>query len=113
MAALFPNPGNFLRPGQFARVRAETDVMKNVPLIPQRAVVEVQGSREVAVVNADNKIEITPVKMGLRSGELWVVEEGLKAGQKVVVEGTQKVRPGATVTTRALSTVASVTGAFR
>ena len=100
VAALFPNPGNLLRPGQFARVRAETAVMKNASLIPQRAVIEVQGNREVAVVTADNKINMTPVTMGPRFGDLWVVDEGLKAGQKVVVEGTQKVRPGASVTPR-------------
>ena len=99
-AALFPNPGNFLRPGQFARVRAETSIMKNVPLVPQRAVIEVQGSREVAVVNPGNKIEMTPIKVGPRFGDLWVVEEGLKAGHKVVVEGTQKVHQGSSVTPR-------------
>jgi len=98
--AVFPNPGNFLRPGQFARVRAQTAVRKNVPVVPQRAVIEIQGSREVAVVNADNKIDITPVKMGPRLGDLWAVDEGLKAGQKIVVEGTQKVRQGAAVTPR-------------
>lgn len=101
VAALFPNPGNLLRPGQFARVRAETAIIKNVPLVPQRAVIEVQGSREVAVVTADNKIEMTPIKVGARFGELWVIEKGLKAGQKVVVEGTQKVRQGVSVTPKA------------
>lgn len=100
VSALFPNPGNFLRPGQFARVRAETAVRKNVPLVPQRAVIEVQGSREVAVVNADNTIDMTPINVGPRVGELWVVEEGLKAGQTVVVEGTQKVHQGSAVTPR-------------
>jgi membrane fusion protein (multidrug efflux system) len=100
VAALFPNPGNRLRPGQFARVRAETAIKKNVPLVPQRAVFEVQGSHEVAVITDDNKIEMTPIKVGPRFGELWVVEAGLKAGQKVVVEGTQKVRQGASVTPR-------------
>lgn len=100
VAALFPNPGNFLRPGQFARVRAETTIKKGVALVPQRAVIEVQGKREVAVVNADNKIDMTPIKTGPRFGEMWVVEEGLKAGQKVVVEGTQKVRQGTSVTPR-------------
>lgn len=74
--------------------------MKNVPLVPQRAVIEVQGSREVAVVNPGNKIEMTPIKVGPRFGDLWVVEEGLKAGQKVVVEGTQKVHQGSSVTPR-------------
>lgn len=97
VAALFPNPGNFLRPGQFARVRAETALRRNVALVPQRAVIDVQGKYEVAVVNSDNKIEMIPIKVGARSGDLWIVEEGLKAGQKVVVEGTQKVRSGISV----------------
>ncbi len=97
VAALFPNPGNFLRPGQFARVRAETALRRNVALVPQRAVIDVQGKYEVAVVNSDNKIEMIPIKVGARSGDLWIVEEGLKAGQKVVVEGTQKVRSGMSV----------------
>jgi membrane fusion protein, multidrug efflux system len=100
VGALFPNPGNYLRPGQFARVRAETSIRKSVPLIPQRAVIEVQGNSEVAVVNAGNKIDMTPIKVGPRVGGLWVVEEGLKAGQIVVVEGTQKVRQGTLVTPR-------------
>jgi len=104
VAALFPNPGNFLRPGQFARVRAETSIMESVPLVPQRAVIEVQGSREVAVVNPGNRIEMTPIKVGPRFGDLWVVEEGLKAGQKVVVEGTQKVHQGSSVRPRPFQT---------
>jgi membrane fusion protein (multidrug efflux system) len=100
VAALFPNPGNFLRPGQFARVRARTSVLKNAPLVPQRAVIEVQGSHEVAVVNKGNRIEMTPVRVGRRVDDLWVIEDGLKAGQKVVVEGLQKVRNGSPVTVR-------------
>jgi membrane fusion protein (multidrug efflux system) len=107
VAALFPNPGNFLRPGQFARVRAKTSTLKSVPLVPQRAIIEVQGSREVAVVNAENKIEMTPVKTGSRVGDLWVVEEGLKAGQKVVVEGTQKIRQGSEVSPQPIQASAS------
>jgi membrane fusion protein (multidrug efflux system) len=107
VSALFPNPGNFIRPGQFARVRAQTAIRRNVPLVPQRAVIEVQGSREVAVVNGENKIDMTPVKVGPRIGELWVIEEGLKAGQKVVVEGTLKVRQGVSVTPRPFQAAAS------
>jgi len=102
--ALFPNPGNFLRPGLFARVRAEIKIRKGAALVPQRAVIEVQGNQEVAVVNADNKIDMTPIKTGPRFGEMWVVEEGLQAGQKVVVEGTQKVRQGVSVTPRPFQT---------
>lgn len=100
VAALFPNPGNFLRPGQFARVRAETAVKKGAILVPQRAIIEVQGNREVAVVETDNKINMTPIKTGPRFGDMWVVEEGLKSGQKVVVEGVQKVRQGLSVEPR-------------
>ncbi|OPY62675.1 MAG: Toluene efflux pump periplasmic linker protein TtgA precursor [Syntrophorhabdaceae bacterium PtaU1.Bin034] len=100
VAALFPNPGNFLRPGQFARVRARTSVLRNVPLVPQRAVMEVQGSYEVAVVTADNKIDVAPVKVDRRVDDLWAIREGVKAGQKVVVEGLQKVRQGSPVAVR-------------
>jgi membrane fusion protein, multidrug efflux system len=106
VGALFPNPGNYLRPGQFARVRAETATRKSVPLVPQRAVIDVQGSHEVAVVNSSNKIEMTPIKVGPRFGDLWVVEEGLKAGQIIVVEGLQKVRQGVSVTPRPFQTAA-------
>jgi len=104
VGALFPNPGNYLRPGQFARVRAETATRKSVPLVPQRSVIDVQGSHEVAVVNSANKIDMTPIKVGPRIGDLWVVEEGLKGGQRVVVEGLQKVRQGVSVTPRPFQT---------
>jgi membrane fusion protein (multidrug efflux system) len=97
--ALFPNPGNALRPGQFARVRVKIDVRHDALLVPQRAVSELQGSYQVLVVDADNKIHIQPVRMGERNGNLWIVEEGLQPGQRVVVEGIQKVREGSTVIT--------------
>ena len=97
--ALFPNPGNSLRPGEFARVRIKLDLKHDSLLVPQRAVSELQGSFQVAVVEADNKVHIQPVKVGDRSGNLWVIEEGLRPGDRVVVEGTQKVREGVTVTT--------------
>ena len=96
--ALFPNPGNSLRPGEFARVRVKLDTEHSV-VIPQRAVSELQGSYQVAVVEPDNKIHIQPVEVGNRTGSLWVIEEGLHAGQRVVVEGVQKIREGMTVTT--------------
>lgn len=96
--ALFPNPGNSLRPGEFARVRVKLGTMHGSLLIPQRAVSELQGSYQVAVVGSDNKIHIQPVRVGERSGNLWVVEEGLYLGQRVVAEGLQKVREGVTVT---------------
>jgi membrane fusion protein (multidrug efflux system) len=97
VATLFPNPQNILRPGQFSRVRAEMGIKKGALAIPQRAVTEVQGKYLAAVVGPENKVAIRQVKAGARFGQLWVVEEGLKAGEKVVAEGTQKVRDGMTV----------------
>src|SRR5258706_5625355 len=85
MAGIFPNPGNVLRPGQFGRVRAVTATKGDALLVPQRAVSELQGSYQVAVVGGDNKIEMRTVKVGERSGALWVIEDGLKAGETVVV----------------------------
>lgn len=93
----FANPGNLLRPGQFGRIRALTGVRKGALLVPQRAVSELQGRNEVAVVGADNKISIREVQTGERSGELWIVTSGLAAGERVVSEGTAKVAQGATV----------------
>ncbi len=97
VAALFPNPNNLLRPGQFARVRAVTMSREKAILIPQRAVTEMQGSYQVAVITPDNKVEIRPVKVSQRSGSLWIIEHGLKPGERVVVEGLQKVKAGMTV----------------
>jgi RND family efflux transporter MFP subunit len=94
---LFPNPGNILRPGQFARVRAVTKTQKGALLVPQRAVAELQGSYQVAVVGTDNKAEIRPVKVGERVGQMWLIEKGLQPGDRVVVEGIQKVREGMAV----------------
>ncbi len=92
LAALFPNPDNILRPGQFVRVRVIVKTVHGALLVPQRAVNELQTSYELAVVGADNKAEIRSVKVGDRIGSLWVVEDGLKPGERVVVEGLQKVR---------------------
>jgi RND family efflux transporter MFP subunit len=97
MAGIFLNPGNVLRPGQYGRVRAVTSVKEGALLVPQRAVSELQGTYQVAVVGADKKVSIRAVKVNERSGSMWVVEEGLKPGEVVVAEGTQKVRPGMTV----------------
>lgn len=97
VAALFPNPNNLLRPGQFAKVRVVTKTKENAILVPQRAVTEMQGSYQVAVVTPENKIDIRPVKVGQRSGGLWIIDQGLKAGERVVVEGLQKVKVGMTV----------------
>ena len=97
LAGVFPNPGNVLRPGQYAKVRVATDMKKGAILVPQRAVSELQGSYQVAVVGADNKATIKVVKTGPVVGNLWVIEEGLQPGDKVVVEGIQRVRSGMTV----------------
>lgn len=97
VAALFANPDNLLRPGQYGRVRATMSVEKGALLVPQRAVTEVQGKYLVAVVGADNKVDIRPVTVGERVGTEWVISKGLQPGEQVIAEGTQKARPGATV----------------
>jgi RND family efflux transporter MFP subunit len=97
LAGLFPNPGNVLRPGQYGRVRAVTRRQEGALLVPQRAVSELQGSYQVAVVDSENKINIRTVKVGERVGTMWIIAEGLHPGERVVVEGLQKVRPGMVV----------------
>lgn len=97
VAALFPNPGNILRPGQFARVRAKLKVKRGALLAPQRAVTELQGGFQIAVVKPDNTVDIRRVKPAERVGSLWVIDEGLNPGDSIVTEGVQKVRPGMTV----------------
>jgi membrane fusion protein, multidrug efflux system len=98
VAALFPNPDNLLRPGQYGRVRATMSVDKGALLVPQRAVTEIQGKYLVAVVGAENKVDIRPVTVGERIGTEWIISKGLQPGEQVIAEGTQKVRPGVTVT---------------
>jgi len=93
----FPNPQNFLRPGQFGRLRAAPDVRHGALLVPQKAVSELQGNYQVVVVGADKKASIRPVKVGERVGPMWIVENGLKAGEVVVIEGLMKVQNGVTV----------------
>jgi membrane fusion protein (multidrug efflux system) len=100
LAALFPNPGNVLRPGQFGKVRAVTRVQQNALLIPQAAVNEQQGSYLVAVVDKDNRVSMRPVQVGQRTGTMWVIDGGLKPGDRVVVEGQQNLKPGMTVQTK-------------
>jgi RND family efflux transporter MFP subunit len=96
----FPNPGNILRPGQFGKVRFVADMKKGAIVVPQEAVNELQGSYQVAVVDQNNKVSIRPVQMGERIGTLWEVTEGLKPGDRVVVQGLQKAREGSTVTAK-------------
>jgi len=98
VAILFPNTDNILRPGQFAKVRVLMDTEKDALLVPQRAVGELQGNYQVAVVGADNTVKIRNVKVGERYGEFWVIREGLKPEERVVAEGTQKVGDGVKVT---------------
>jgi membrane fusion protein, multidrug efflux system len=97
MAGVFPNPNNGLRPGQFGRVRAVTSTQEDALMVPQRAVSELQGTYQVAVVGADNKVSFRVVKVGEKSGSMWVINEGLKPGETIVAEGTIKVRPGMVV----------------
>jgi membrane fusion protein (multidrug efflux system) len=103
MEAAFPNPGGIVRPGQYARVRAAVDLKKGAILVPQRAVSELQGIYNVAVVGGDDAVEIRMVTQGQRIGNLWVIDAGLKAGERVVVEGLQKVRPGVKVKPEAVT----------
>ena len=98
IAGLFPNPANILRPGGYGKVRAVIRVQPNALLVPQRAVSELQGGYQVAVVDSDNKVSIRTVQAGDRVGHQWVIAEGLKQGERVVAEGIQKVRPGMQVT---------------
>jgi membrane fusion protein (multidrug efflux system) len=97
IAGVFPNPNNLLRPGGYGRVRLSVRTATGAMLIPQRAVTELQGSYQVAVVSSDNKVSIRPVTVADRVGKLWIVTEGLKAGERVIVEGLLKVRDGAVV----------------
>lgn len=92
--AAFPNNSNILRPGLFAKVRAEVDVVNDGLLIPQRSVMEIQGLQNVYVVNDENKIELREVKLGPTINSSWLVKEGLKDGERIVYEGLQKVKPG-------------------
>jgi membrane fusion protein (multidrug efflux system) len=93
----FPNPQRLVRPGQYARVRFDIDTKKGAVLVPQRAVQELQNLYSVAVVGSDNKVSFRNVKVGQRFDSLWVIEEGLTAGEKVIVEGLQRVREGTVV----------------
>lgn len=97
VTALVRNPGSILRPGFFARARIVAETLKGAVVVPQRAVSEVQGTYQLGVVGADAKAEIRPVKVGPRVGTDWVITSGVKPGEKVIVEGLQKIRSGAAV----------------
>ncbi len=108
VAALFPNPTNLLRPGQFVRVRVLIGTKKGALLVPQRAVMELQGSYQVAVVGGDDKVEMRPVNPGERVGSLWVIDAGLKPGERVVAEGLQKVKQGIGVKPRPFAPLSTI-----
>lgn len=101
LEAVFPNPQGLIRPGQYAKIRAVVETLGGALLVPQRAVRELQGQFQVFVVGADGTVAIRPVEPGPRIGELWVMLEGLKPGERVIVEGLQKVRGGIKVSARA------------
>jgi len=103
LTGLFPNPGNRLRPGQYGKVRASVGTSAGALLIPQRAVTELQGAYQVAVVDDKNTISIQQVKVGEQIATMWVISEGLTPGQRVIAEGVQNVRPGMQVSPRPFS----------
>jgi RND family efflux transporter MFP subunit len=105
IVSAFPNPNNILRPGQFGRVRATTATRQGALLIPQRAVTELQGTYQVAVVGGDHKVSIRLVKVGEQVGTWWIIEDGLKPGESVVAEGIQKVRAGMVVNPQPIARV--------
>ena len=103
VAVMFPNPGDMLRPGQYAKVRTVIETIKGALVVPQRAVNELQGNYQLAVVGPDDKVSIRTVKAGVRTGSMIVIAEGLQPGERVVVEGLQKVRDGITVNPKLMS----------
>jgi RND family efflux transporter MFP subunit len=103
LAGLFPNPGNILRPGGYGKVRTAVRIQKDALLIPQRAVTELQGGYQVAVVDPENKVSVRTVKVGDRVGSQWIITDGLKQGERVVVEGAQRLRPGMPVNSKPYS----------
>jgi membrane fusion protein (multidrug efflux system) len=100
MAGVFPNSENVLRPGQYGRVRAATNTQNAALLIPQRSVTRLQGMYRVAVVGSDNKVTMRTITPGPTVGQMWVIQDGLKAGETIMVDGTQKVTTGSTVAPR-------------
>jgi membrane fusion protein (multidrug efflux system) len=90
----FPNPGNILRPGQYAKVRAPVETRKGALLVPRRAVNELQGAYRIGVVASDGLVDVRTVRAGEHVGNMWVIDEGLRPGEKIIVEGLARVRPG-------------------
>ncbi len=97
LAGVFPNPGNSLRPGQYGRVRTATQVASGALLVPQQAVFDLQGTHQIAVVDSANKVTIRVATLGDTVGKQWIVRDGVKPGERVIVEGLQKVRTGTAV----------------
>jgi membrane fusion protein (multidrug efflux system) len=95
--ATFPNPSSYLRPGQFARVRVAVAEKENAILVPQRAIQELQGAKTVMVVDSQNKVQVRTIRIGDKSDNYVIVLDGLNAGERVIVEGMQKARPGSEV----------------
>jgi len=100
IAGLFPNPRNILRPGGYGKVRAATRVQNDALLVPQRAVAELQGTFQVALVDGENKVSIQTIEVGPQVGNRWIIKKGLRAGQRVIADGAQQVRPGMRVNPR-------------
>ncbi len=110
LTGVFPNPGNTLRPGQYGRVRAVIGITSGALLVPQRAVTEMQGTYQVEVLDNGNRVAIQPVKVGNRVGSEWVINEGLRAGQRVIAEGVLKVAPGMQVNPKPFRTATETAG---
>jgi membrane fusion protein (multidrug efflux system) len=98
IAAIFPNPGNVLRPGQFGRVSADTEVKHGVIVVPQDAVTDLQGQKQVCVAGPDNKVHVVNVTLGQQVGQDWIVTSGLTPGMRVITDNLQKLHEGAPVT---------------
>jgi RND family efflux transporter MFP subunit len=97
LVAEFPNPNALLRPGQFGRVRLAATVAEDALLVPQKAVTEIQSTKVVYIVGSDNKVAVRSVTLGDRVGQDYIITDGVKVGDRIIVEGLQKTRPGATV----------------
>lgn len=109
IVTVFPNPGNILRRGQFVRIRMRAEVRSGALLVPQRAVGELQGGYQVVVIGPDNRAEVRPVRVGRRVGSRWLIEEGLRPGERIVVEGLQRARAGAVVNPQPWAPAAAAT----
>jgi RND family efflux transporter MFP subunit len=110
IVGLFPNPDNFLRPGQYGRVRAQTHTVTNALLVPQRAVAELQGAYQVDLLDETNRVHLQTVQVGDQNGANWIIQSGLKAGDRVLVEGTQKVKEGTVVNPQPFATTTNQPG---